>query len=268
MARAPSRSRYSLFGHWTPTTMPNGRVVWRQVLAQSPIPDKSGIGEMEPYAPMSQPKGGMAGVNQPNYSPDPRINAQFSTRPWPMPRSEFTRRELQFLREIGEKEGADYDSAFGMRNGKSRFSTPEEFSGKKLTDMTLDEVFAYQDVLGEETKKAGYGVLNGKVVGTNAVGRGQFVKGTLRDTLADLRITDFANTRFAPELQDRLIIANAKLHALDPNQVERWDAEKKAKLGDQWESLDVSKGKISPEDLEDMITRIRAQNGGRPPKSR
>jgi len=222
---------------------------------------------MEPYAPMSRPKNGSGRLGQLNYSPDARINAQFSTRPRPLPRSEFTRRELQFLREIGEKEGADYDSAFGMRNGKSRFITPQEFSGKKLTDMTLNEVFAYQDALNEETKKAGYGAINGKVRGTNAVGRGQFVKRTLKARLEALRITDFANTKLTPDLQDRLIIAHAKLEHLDPNRVESWDAAKKTRLGKQWESLDVSKGKISAEDLEEMLARIKAHSVGRPPRS-
>jgi hypothetical protein len=47
---------------------------------------------------------------------------------------------LQFLQEIGRNEAADYDTAFGMVNGKSPFITPEKFSGKKLTEMTLNEV--------------------------------------------------------------------------------------------------------------------------------
>jgi hypothetical protein len=153
-----------------------------------------------------------------------------------------------------------------MRNGKSHFTTPEEFSGKNLTDMTLQEVFAYQDALTEETRRAGYGVLNGRVVGTSAVGKGQFVKGTLQSNLRALKITDFARTKFTPELQDRLIIANARERGLDPNLVESWRAAEKAKLGDQWESLDVSKGKISPENLERVIGRIRAQSVGRPPR--
>ena len=235
------------FERWGPRTLPSGRIVW------GPGPSIEGLRRVEPRGP---------------YTPIPltaeglRVGAMTSSGPWAYPERSvqgFTGREQQFLREIGDHEGAGYDSAFGMRNGKSRFITPQQFSGKKLTDMTLAEVFAFQDALKEQTRKAGYGIQNGKVVGTSAVGRGQFVKRTLQGLLEKGGPTDFVHTKYTPELQDDLIIRNAKDVGLDPNRADRWGLAERTKLGKQWESLDVSKGKIRPQDLEWVIRRISSQ---------
>ena len=166
----------------------------------------------------------------------------------------------------GEAPGAEgHNTAFGMRqSGESSFVTPQQmFEGRKLSELNLDEVVnQYQPRLRDETKAAGFGKgSDGTVYGTSAVGRGQFVQGTLKESLGRLGITPdkYASTQFTPELQDRVTLDLAMTkRGLDPNNVEDWmdDPEKLKALGNEWESLDSSKGKISNEKLREGLQKI------------
>jgi hypothetical protein len=133
----------------------------------------------------------------------------------------FTGRERKFLEVIGQSEGATYDTTFG----NDKFVKPK----KKLTDMTINEVRAYQAELQQATKRAGYGR-------SAKTGKGQFVQGTLKETLISLGINEsqWDKIKFTPELQNRMILQNARNKGMDPNRPETLT---KRRVGNEWESL-------------------------------
>lgn len=89
--------------------------------------------------------------------------------------------ELLNVIALGESKG-NYNAYFGnTNNNKINF-----------TDMTIDEVLAWQDEF----------VKNGKP--SNAVGRYQFIRPTLVGLVDELKIS--GNEKFTPELQDKLAI--------------------------------------------------------------
>jgi hypothetical protein len=161
---------------------------------------------------------------------------------------DFTGRQRALLHTISSHEGANYDTVFG--NGK--YGSPN----KKLTDMTIEEVNQFQSQLQARTKAAGIGKINGRVVGTSAVGKGQFVQGTLKNTLQTMGYdkSDFKTLKYTPELQNRLILQLAKNNGMDPNRPET--LRNQHKVGGQWESLAAHK--ISNRDFNRAIDQIAA----------
>jgi len=92
------------------------------------------------------------------------------------------------LNEIGKHESnGNYDVSFG--NGK--------YGSARLTDMTLDEVREYQEVLLTNQRKAGIAVKNT----SSAVGKYQFIRKTFDDTRNKLGLS--GKTKFTPEIQDQ-----------------------------------------------------------------
>lgn len=109
----------------------------------------------------------------------------------------------------GAESGGRYDLAYGDRLDKSgrlintvklegggTLKTPEQFSGKKLTEMTLEEVYKFQNYRSATSQNSGglgkYGFMPSTLFGNN--GRGGLV-GSLGLSM---------NTKFSPEVQERL----------------------------------------------------------------
>jgi len=112
---------------------------------------------------------------------------------------------LSLSQAVGAAEaGGSYNVAFGDREdpktGKVRnvmnLQTAEEFSGKKLSEMTLEEIKKFQEYRNKTKKNTG------------AVGKYQFVGSTLFGTkdrpglVQRLGLT--MDTKFSPEIQDKL----------------------------------------------------------------
>lgn len=98
------------------------------------------------------------------------------------------RTELKSLRDaiaVGES-GGNYNTAF-RRKG---LTTPEQFSGKPLTEMTIGEVQQFQRQR------------EGTLRGSGAVGKYQFIPSTLAALVAAEGISK--EEKFTPEVQDRL----------------------------------------------------------------
>lgn len=96
-------------------------------------------------------------------------------------------RSLSDIISLGES-GGNYDITFGT----NKFLSTEEFSGgKKLTEMTLSEVLAFQDKRNSIAKNTG------------AVGKYQFISSTLK-WLIQLSKLNPNTTKFTPEVQDHL----------------------------------------------------------------
>jgi hypothetical protein len=103
----------------------------------------------------------------------------------------------------GAESGGNYNVSYGDRLDKSGkltntlgLKTPEEFSGKKLTDMTLQEVKEFGAYRSQDNKGAG------------AVGKYQFMPSTLfgRKGAPGLvqQLGLDMNTKFSPQVQEKL----------------------------------------------------------------
>lgn len=174
---------------------------------------------------------------------------------------DFTGRERAFLDMISRNEGASYNTTFGMnKKGQSKYITPEKmYDGRHLTDLNINEVMKYQDALRRQNRKDGIG----GGLGSSAVGKGQFLKGTMTEALGQMGYTkdQYGSMKLTPELQDAMILHLArKKRGLDPNSVESWGEKERKELGKEWESLDVSKGKISSSNLTKELENIRNQS--------
>ena len=103
----------------------------------------------------------------------------------------------------GSESGGNYNVSFGDRKLKNGTwtDTAKEKTGKSLTDMTLEEVYAYQKTRGA----------NG------AVGKYQFMNSTLTG-LAQQAGLDPKTTKFTPEVQDKL---NEKLISQNENSLKK-----------------------------------------------
>jgi hypothetical protein len=177
---------------------------------------------------------------------------------------DITERGSALLKLIQSKESmpregySTYDVTYGNYSGKSKYITPEQmFNGRKLSDLNIDEVLQYQKSLNAQT--AADNVANGQ--GTSAVGRGQFISGTLKLALgyAGISPKDYGNIKFTPELQDKLMLLTA-IHkrGLDPDKIEQWINDPKAiqGIGDEWEGLSFRKGFISEAQLKRELEKI------------
>lgn len=183
-------------------------------------------------------------------------------------------RQKAFLEVITRGESqisgvAPENVSYGMQGGgKSQFITAEKKFGKPLSELTLNEVFELQKELRTQTKTKGQGVSDsGSVLGTSAVGRGQWVEGTLKSMLKaqGIKEEDFGNIKFSKDLQDKLILTTAiKKRGLDPEKIEEWinDPKALAKLGDEWESLSTKRGKVSTQELQSRLAVIAGQKAG------
>lgn len=186
---------------------------------------------------------------------------------------DITQRGNALLTLIQSKESmprgdySTYDVTYGNYGGKSaQFITPEQmFNGKKLSELNIDQVINYQQSLRSQTRAAGIG----GGLGTSAVGRGQFLEGTLKQALtyAGVNSKDYGNTKFTPELQDKLMLLTA-IHKrnLDPDKIDQWINDPKAilGLGQEWEGLSVEKGKISQSNLMRELKNIADLPAGKP----
>ena len=181
---------------------------------------------------------------------------------------DITERGSALLKLIQSKESmpragySTYDVTYGNYGGpsSSKYVTPESmFNGRKLSDLNIEEVMTYQRALRSQTRAEGIG----GGLGTSAVGRGQFLEGTLKQALSYAGVSpkDYANLKFTPELQDKLMLLTA-IHkrGLDPDKIEQWIDDPKAiqKLGLEWEGLSVEKGKISLSQLQRELKNIAA----------
>jgi hypothetical protein len=162
----------------------------------------------------------------------------------------FTNKELAFLTFISKHEWATPDTAYGQsKGGSSKYQTSEKKFGKPLSRLTITQVLALCADIHAETKAAG--VAGG--IGTSAVGSAQFVAGTLKAMLTRCGVTPnlYGTTVFSPLLQQEMTVSLLKSIGLDPNHVADWMHihSKLVTLGNTWESLDMSKGKISHSQL-------------------
>ncbi len=101
--------------------------------------------------------------------------------------SNVTPQERQLLDYIGqfESSGGDYNRLYGGYKGGT---------SKPLTEMTVNEVLALQDIM--------------KSSGSSAVGAHQFIQESLKEELKKANID--GNTLFTPKLQDTLILNRLK----------------------------------------------------------
>jgi len=100
-----------------------------------------------------------------------------------------------------------FKSGYDVPIGYGKYGKPP----KPLTDMTLGEVYQYQKQLKQhpENKNPRAGNLP-----SSAVGRYQFVEGTLKDLAGKLGLDE--NTKFTPEVQDALAMALYKEQGTKP----------------------------------------------------
>lgn len=217
------------------------------------------------------------GFNSSGQTPSQRAEGrQGGAYPRSVPRitsGDLTEREAAFIEMIMKREGADANRTFGMNSkGQSRFITPEQmYNGRHLTDLNINEIRQYQSALRQQTRQAGYGrTSSGAVVGTSAVGMGQFVEGTMVSTLKDLGINEdqFNNTKLTEELQAKMILQIlAKKRGLDIRNIENWSDADKRSLGAEWESLSINRGKISAGDLDKELKDIASKSNNKLPKT-
>jgi len=105
---------------------------------------------------------------------------------------------MSIAQAVGAAEAGSggYDVAFGDRkvNGKivnsMGLKTAEEYSGKKLSDMTLAEVRDFQNYRNKTKKNTG------------AVGKYQFVGSTLQNVIDEMNLP--MDAKFTPKLQDEM----------------------------------------------------------------
>lgn len=155
----------------------------------------------------------------------------------------FSGRERATLDMIANREGSkDPNVIFGdsgSTGGTGKYSKMLGLDRRPLTDHSIAEVLELQKKLTSITRADG--VARG--IGTSAVGTGQMIRGTLLSNLRDLGIpeSEWGNIKFDKNLQERLTLQNFKSSGIgDPNADPRsWNMRR---LGQQYESLDASKG--------------------------
>jgi hypothetical protein len=169
----------------------------------------------------------------------------------------FTNKELAMLAFISKHEWATPDTAFGQsKGGSSKYMTAEKKFNKPLSHLTITETLALCADIHAETKAAG--IAHG--IGTSAVGSAQFVAGTLKAMLTRCKITPdkYNTTIFSALLQQQMTVELLKSIGLDPNHTADWMHvhSKLVTLGNTWESLDMSKNKITQAQLTAELTVV------------
>lgn len=92
-------------------------------------------------------------------------------------------------------------NAYDVVLGNGKYGTPD----KPLTSMTIGEAQDFgRSVLQKNSAADGVGKINGKVVGSSAMGAFQFVASTLEKVAPKVLGADWKNVKFTPEVQDRL----------------------------------------------------------------
>ena len=147
----------------------------------------------------------------------------------------FTAKERATLDLVAQREGAkDPNVVFGG----SRYAAQLGLDQVPLTERSVaDVVNNVMPKLRSLSKADGYGVMNGRVVGTSAVGTGQMVEGTLKTNLRHLGIpeSEWDKIKFDKTLQERLTLANFETSGIgNPNDPKSWNYDR---LAQQYESL-------------------------------
>jgi hypothetical protein len=173
----------------------------------------------------------------------------------------FSPRERAVLDFISRREGSkDPNVIFGDHNsvgGTGRFSKALGLDKRPLTDHSIAEVLKLQSNLTRITREQGIGVVNGRALGTSAVGTGQMIRSTLISNLRALGIpeSEWGNIKFDKNLQERLTLQNFKSSGIgDPNaDPSTWNIRR---LGVQYESLNPDrigpKGNLRPGELDSI----------------
>lgn len=153
-----------------------------------------------------------------------------------------TGREAAVLDMIAKREGvggeAGYDMIFGDRKGMPGSSKyAGVLGGRKLSDMTINEVIGMQRNLTRATRADGIG----GGLGTSAVGSGQFIRSTLIGNLKQMGIpeSEWGTRKFDRDLQRSMTLNNFRKTVGDPNNPSSWN---RTGLMNQWESFDTRKG--------------------------
>jgi hypothetical protein len=157
----------------------------------------------------------------------------------------LTAREKAVVEMVASREHGNPDAIYGDPKGKpgqGKFSKEIGYNPSELplSKMNITQVRDLQDKLVKATR----GTLKhqkNKSLGTSAVGTGQFIRSTMDATLDRMGVpkSQWGNTIYTKDLQDKMLISNFKSTVGDPNDPTTWD--KKA-LGTQWESFDTKKG--------------------------
>ena len=131
--------------------------------------------------------------------------------------SPLTGKDKEFADIIGKYESGDlgYDAVNqgGEKGGTSipagfysgAFSKMKQHGGRKLTDLTLTEIFDLQSDPGKGAMSNDEWVKSGKL---HAVGRYQFIGSTLKDEVTKMGLD--LNTKFTPEIQDKIMLSHAR----------------------------------------------------------
>ena len=85
------------------------------------------------------------------------------------------------------------------------FSSMPQHGGRKLTDLSIQEIFDLQNDPGKNVISDAEWVKQGKL---HAVGRYQFIGNTLKDEVTKMGLD--LNTKFTPEVQDQIFFSHAK----------------------------------------------------------
>lgn len=95
----------------------------------------------------------------------------------------------------GKESGGDYNILVHAKpeTGGDK-NLPEKFKNRKLTDMSIEDVIKLQDEM-----------LKSDLFPSSAIGKYQFIRGTLKGVLAKRKDIDPKTTKFTPEIQESLM---------------------------------------------------------------
>ena len=157
----------------------------------------------------------------------------------------FTAKERATLDFVAQREGATNPNVVF---GGTRYESQLGLDKVPLTERSVADVINnIMPQLRSLSKADGYGVLNGRVVGTSAVGTGQMVESTLKANLRHLGIpeSEWGKIKFDKKLQERLTLANFETSGIgDPNNPKSWNYDR---LAQQYES--IKKRAITAEEI-------------------
>ena len=110
-------------------------------------------------------------------------------------------------------------SAFDVVLGNGKFGTPP----KPLTSMSIGEAHAFgREVLQPNSRAAGVGQVNGKTLGSSALGAFQITSSTLEEFAPKVLGKSWKDLPFTPENQDKIAEAIFQ-DSKDGNLVNRWE---------------------------------------------
>jgi len=137
---------------------------------------------------------------------------------------------------------SDYDIEIGY--GRHRAAIRPELRNKPLTEMTISEVYNYQDDLKKDPNNR-YDNGAGRMLPSSAVGRWQFIEGTLREYVEKAGF-DPNTTKFTADVQDKLFITMLEEVGLSDYRAGKISKEQLMdKISKKWVSLPDSRGQSS-----------------------